>query len=46
MSGHVTEIMNSAWAGMSPLLPDFGLKAMMAITKQKTNAISMLNNMS
>ena len=46
LSGQETVTMNSALAGTSPALRARGLKARMAMTKQKTNAINMLNNMS
>ncbi len=38
--------MNSALAGMSPAFSAFGFIASSATMKQKTKAISMLNNMS
>ena len=45
-SGHVRLRMNSAFAATSPDLRAFGFIASSATMKQKTNAMSMLNNMS
>ena len=46
MSGQDTLTMNSALAGMSPAFSALGFMASRAMMKQKTKAISMLNNMS
>ncbi len=46
LSGQDTVTMNSALAGTSPALRALGLNESRAMTKQKTKAINMLNNMS
>ena len=45
-SGQLTLMMYSALDGMSPAFSAFGFIASRAMMKQKTKAISMLNNMS